>query len=108
MRFHTERDKRLHPMRDMQMHAPPPASKKFVHRRPGIVVQRPVERSQRSKFPWQQNGIVDDLLVISLCYEAHLSMQQMLAVFSEMRGDDAPSTADVDGVGACRPCDPLC
>jgi hypothetical protein len=69
MRFHTERDKRLHPMRDVQMQAPPPVS---------------------SKSAFQDNGIVDDLLVISMCYEAHLSMQQMLAVFSEMReGDDA-------------------
>jgi hypothetical protein len=68
MRFHTERDKRLHPMPD---------------------VQRSIERSQRSKSAFQDNGIVDDLLVISMCYEAHLSMQQMLAVFSEVREGDA-------------------
>ena len=61
MRFHTERDKRLHPMR-------PPVS---------------------AKSAFQDNEIVDDLLVISMCYEAHLSMQQMLAVFSEMREGDA-------------------
>jgi hypothetical protein len=89
MRFHTERDKRLHPMRDMQMQAPPPGGAKSVNRRPGIVVQRSTQRSQRSKSPLQDNGIVDDLLVISMCYEAHLSMQQMLAVFSEMREGDA-------------------
>jgi len=69
MRFHTERDKRLHPMRDIQ--------------------KRSIERSQRSKSALQDNGIVDDLLVINMCYEAHLSMQQMLAVFSEMREGDA-------------------
>jgi len=68
MRFHTERDKRLHPMRDVQMQTPPPVS---------------------AKSAFQDNEIVDDLLVISMCYEAHLSMQQMLAVFSEMREGDA-------------------
>ena len=67
MRFHTERDKRLHPMRDVQMQAPPPGSKSAL----------------------QDNEIVDDLLVISMCYEAHLSMQQMLAAFSEIREGDA-------------------
>jgi hypothetical protein len=89
MRFHTERDKRLHPMPDVQVQAPPPVSAKFVNRRPGLVVQRSIERSQRSKSAFQDNGIVDNLLVISMCYEAHLSMQQMLAVFSEMREGDA-------------------
>jgi hypothetical protein len=68
MRFHTERDKRLHPIRDVQMQAPPLVS---------------------AKSAFQDNEIVDDLLVISMCYEAHLSMQQMLAVFSEMREGDA-------------------
>ena len=98
MRFHTERDKRLHPMRDPQMHASPPASAKFVNRRPGIVVQRPTGRSQRSKVALNDTGIVDDLLVSSMCYEAHLSLQQMLTVFAEMRGDDV-----VDPIGQeCR------
>jgi hypothetical protein len=94
MRFHTERDKRLHPMRDTQMHAPPPGREKFVMRQPGILVQRPIERFRRSKFALHDDGIIDDLLVISMCYEAHLSMQQMLAALSEMRRDDA-----VDPIG---------
>jgi hypothetical protein len=94
VRFHTERDKRLHPMRDTQMHAPTPASKSFVNRRYGFGVKRPIERSQRSKFPLHDNGIVDDLLVISMCYEVHLSMQQMLAAFAQIRGDDT-----VDSIG---------
>ena len=60
MRFHTERDKRLHPMRGTPLH---------------------------------DEGTTDDWLVISMCYEAHLSMQQMLAALSEMRGDDAVDPA---------------
>ena len=51
------------------------------------------ERDQRlhptRDTPLHDEGIIDDLLVISMCYEAHLSMQQMLAALSEMRGDDA-------------------
>ena len=33
--------------------------------------------------------IADESLVVTLCYEAYLAMQQMLVVFADMRGDDA-------------------
>jgi hypothetical protein len=34
-------------------------------------------------------GPLDDSPMIAACYEVHLSMQKMLAVFAELRGDDA-------------------
>jgi hypothetical protein len=40
-------------------------------------------------------GIVDDSPMITMCYEAHLAMQKMLAVFAELRGDDAADTIGV-------------
>jgi hypothetical protein len=82
MRFHDERNKRLHPMRHSQIDAPP-------IRRRAILARRPINRSQRSESPLHDEEIADESLVITLCYEAHLAMQQMLAVFAEMRGDDA-------------------
>ena len=63
MRFHDERDKRLHPMRHPK-------------------------RVQRSEYLLQDEEIADDSLVITVCYEAHLAMQKMLTVFAEIRGDD--------------------
>jgi hypothetical protein len=89
MRFHDERDKRLDAMRHFRIHAPPPGSKPFVLRRQGTLPQRPIKRSQRSEVLSRDDGIVDDTLMITLCYEDHLSMQQMLAALAEMRGEDA-------------------
>ncbi len=89
MRFHDERNKRLHPMRHSQIDAPPSGDEKFVIRRRAILARRPINRSQRSESLLHDEEIADESLVITLCYEAHLAMQQMLAVFAEMRGDDA-------------------
>jgi hypothetical protein len=89
MRFHKERNKRLHPMGHSQIAAPPPGNEKFVIRRRGILARRPINRSQRSESLVHDEEIADDSLMITLCYEAHLSMQQMLAAFAEIRGDDA-------------------
>jgi hypothetical protein len=89
MRFHNERDKRLHSMRYSQIEAPPPGNEKFAIRRRGTRVPRPIKRSQRSEVQLQDHEIADDSLMITACYEAHMSMQQMLAVLAEMRGDDA-------------------
>src|ERR1700676_5310411 len=91
MRFHNERSKRLHPMGQSQIDAPPPGNKKFVIHRRGILARRPIYRSQRPESLLHDEEIADDSLMITLCYEAHLSMQQMLAVFAEIRGDDAGS-----------------
>jgi hypothetical protein len=89
MRFHNERDKRLHPMRHSQIEEPSPGNQKFAIRRRGTLAQRPIKTSQRSEVLLQDNEVADDSIMITVCYEAHISMQQMLAAFAEMRGDDA-------------------
>jgi hypothetical protein len=89
MRFHDERDKRLHPIRYSQIEVPSPGYEKFEICRRGNIARRLIKRSQRSMVLLQDDGFADNSLVVTLCYEAHLSMQQMLAAFAEMRGDDA-------------------
>jgi hypothetical protein len=89
MRFHDERNKRLHPMGHSKIDAPPSGNEKFVIRRRALLAPRPINRSQRSECLLYDEGIADESLVITLRHEAHLAMQQMLAVFADMRGDDA-------------------
>jgi hypothetical protein len=89
MRFHDERDKRLHSMRHSQIQAPPPGNGKFVIRERGILVPRPIKSCRRSEVQMRDDEITDDSPMITMFYEAHVSMQQMLAAFAEMRGDDA-------------------
>ena len=89
MRFHDERNKRLHPMGHSQIDAPPPGDGNFVMRRRALLARRPINGSQRSESLLRDEAIADESLVATLCYEAHLAMQQMLAVFAELRGDDA-------------------
>ncbi|HWS65757.1 MAG TPA: hypothetical protein VN325_23605 [Steroidobacteraceae bacterium] len=88
MRFHDERNKRLHPIGHSQIDAPPSGDEKFVIRRRALLARRAVNGFQRSESLLHDEEIADESLVVTLCYEAHLSMQQMLAVFAEMRGDD--------------------
>jgi len=40
-------------------------------------------------LPWREDDIAGDSPMITACYEAHLSMEKMLAAFAELRGDDA-------------------
>jgi hypothetical protein len=89
MRFHDERNKRLHPMGHSQIDAAPSGNEKFVIRRPALLARRPIKSFQRSECLLHIEEIADESPVITLCYEAHLAMQQMLAVFADMRGDDA-------------------
>jgi hypothetical protein len=89
MRFHNERNKRLHPMGRSQIDAPRSGNERFVIRRRVILALRPINKSQRSESLLRDEEIADESLVITLCYEAHLAMHQMLAVFADMRGDDA-------------------
>jgi hypothetical protein len=89
MRFHDERNKRLHPMGHSQIDAPPSGNEKLVIRRRAILARRPIKGFQRSESLLHIEEIADESLAITLCYEAHLAMQQMLAVFADMRGDDA-------------------
>ena len=89
MRFHDERNKRLHPMGPSQIDAPPSGNEKFAIRRRAILARRPIKSFRRSESLLHIEEIADESLVITLCYGAHLAMQQMLAVFADMRGDDA-------------------
>ena len=90
MRFHKDRENRFYPMRPFQIDAPPPRNTKFVMRRPGTLGPRPIKRrSPRSELLSQEDGIDGDSPMITACYEAHLSMEKMLAVFADLRGDDA-------------------
>jgi hypothetical protein len=89
MRFHDERNKRLHPMGHSQIDAPPSGGEKFVISRRALLARRPINGSQRSEALLHDEEIADESLVITLRYESHLAMQQMLAVFAELRGDDA-------------------
>jgi hypothetical protein len=90
MRFHKDRENRIYAMRPSQIDAPPPRNAKFVMRRPGTLAQRPIKRqSLRSDLLSQEEGIDGDSPMITACYEAHLSMEKMLAVFAVLRGDDA-------------------
>jgi hypothetical protein len=61
MKFHKDRDNRSYPMRPLQR-------------------EEPLS---------QVDGIAGDSPMIAACYEAHLSMEKMLAVLAELRGDDA-------------------
>ena len=88
MRFHDERNKRLHQTGHLQIDAPPSGDEKLVIRRRALLASRPVNRSQRSESPLHDKEIADEALVITLRYEAHLAMQHMLTVFAELRGDD--------------------
>jgi hypothetical protein len=95
MHLHDDMDKRSQPTRHSQGDAPPPAKAKFVIRPRATPVPRPIKGLRRPKIiqhPEMRSpdaAIVNDSLLIGLCYEAHLSMQKMLAAFAEMRGDDA-------------------
>jgi hypothetical protein len=88
MRFHDERDRRLHPMRYSKIDEPTPGNDRFVVRRRGTSARVPLSRPSRPEFVSHDDGIADESLMVTVCYEAHLSMQQMLEVFAEMRGDD--------------------
>ena len=87
MRFHNKRNKRLHPMEDSQVNAPPSGNEKLAMRRRAILARRPIKRYQRLESLLYGEEIADESLMVTLCYDAHLAMQQMLAVFAEMRGD---------------------
>jgi hypothetical protein len=89
MKFHKDRDNRLHPMRPSQIDAPLPRSAKFGIRRPGTLGSRLRRPSLRSELLTQEDGIAGDSPMIAACYETHLSMEKMLAAFAELRGDDA-------------------
>jgi hypothetical protein len=90
MRFHIDSDKGFHAMLPSQINAPPQRDAESAMGQPGTVVPRPIARqSPRSELLSQDDGITDDSPMITAVYEAHLSMEKMLAAFAALRGDDA-------------------
>jgi hypothetical protein len=79
MRFHIDWGKALHAIarRDAMRHA-------------GTLAPRPDERqSPPLEGPSQNDGSADESAMITAVYEAHLSMEEMLAASAELRGDGA-------------------
>lgn len=88
MRLYKDTEKRFAPPGRFQIDPPPPRNAKHVMNRPGTIPRRPIKRqSMCSELPVQADGFVVDSPMISACYEAHLSMEKMLAIFAELRGD---------------------
>jgi hypothetical protein len=83
MHLHDQTDKRLQPTRLTRIETSP-ANARFGMR----FVHRAIKRFQRPERRLRDAWIVDDSPMITMCYEAHLSMQKMLAAFAELRGDD--------------------
>ncbi len=89
MRFHINWGKAIHALLPVQVNALPLRTAKSAMRQPGALVPRPIVRqSLRSKLLSQNDGIAEDSAMIAAVYEAHLSMEKMLAVLAELRGDD--------------------
>ncbi len=89
MRFHINWGKAIHALLPVQINAPPLRTAKSAMRQPGALVPRPIVRqSLRSKLLSQNDGIAEDSAMIAAVYETHLSMEKMLAVLAELRGDD--------------------
>ena len=90
MRFHIDWGKTLHAMLPFQIHLPPSRYAKSAVRQLGTLAPRRIaRRSLRSELLTQNEGIAEDSAMISALYEAHLSMEKMLAALAELRGDDA-------------------
>jgi hypothetical protein len=95
MRFHRERDKRLHLMQPSPSAAPHARNAKFVMRRAGSPAQRPTN-SHCPCAPWlpQEEVIAEDSPMISACFEAYRNMQKMLTAFAELRGENPEDGAE--------------
>jgi hypothetical protein len=90
MRFHIEWGKALHAMLPFQINPSPSRNAKSAIPKPGTLAWRPIVRkSLRLELLSQNDGIAEDSAMITAVYEAHLSMEKMLAALAELRGDDA-------------------
>ena len=90
MRFHIDTGKDFRPMLPLQITGPLPRDAKSAMCQPGSLAPRPIAgESVRSESLSQDDGIIDDSPMITAVYEAHLSMEKMLAAFAELRGDEA-------------------
>jgi hypothetical protein len=90
MRFHFGRGKGFHAILPFQITGPPPCDAKSAMCEPGTFAPRPIAtQSLRLELLSQDDGITGDSPMITAVYETHLSMEQMLTAFAELRGDDA-------------------
>ncbi len=90
MRLHIEWGKTLQAILPFQINPSPARFAKSATRQPGILARGPMARhSVRLELLSQNDGIAEDSAMITAVYEAHLSMEKMLAALAELRGDDA-------------------
>ena len=90
MRFHIDTAKDFRATLPFQITGPLPRDAKSAMCQPGSLALRPIAgESVRSELLSQDDGITDDSPMITAVYEAHLSMEKMLAAFAELRGDEA-------------------
>ena len=90
MRFHINWGKAIHALVPFQINAPPLRTANSTMRQPATLSPCPIARqSLRLELLSQNDGIAEDSAMIAAVYEAHLSMEKMLAVLAELRGDDA-------------------
>jgi hypothetical protein len=90
MRFHINWGKAIQALVPFQIKAPPLRTDSAAMGQPGTLLRRPIARqSLRLEVLSQNDGITEDSAMIAAVYEAHLSMEKMLAVLAEIRGDDA-------------------
>jgi hypothetical protein len=90
MRFQIDWGKALHAILPLQINPPSPRNAKSAMRQPGTLAWRPIARqSHRLEALSQNDGIAEESVMITAVYEAHLSMEKMLAALAELRGDDA-------------------
>ena len=95
MRFHIDTGKDFRAMPPSQITGPLPRDAKSAMCQPGSLAPRPIAgESVRSELLSQDDGIMDDSPMIIAVYEAHLSMEKMLAAFAELRGDNAENAIE--------------
>jgi hypothetical protein len=98
IRFHINWGKAIHALLPFRSNARGTAklgTAKFEMHQPEILAPPPFARqSLRLELPARDDGIGEDSAMIAAVYEAHLSMEKMLAVLAELRGDDAGRAAE--------------
>ena len=90
MKFHINWGKAIHALLPFQINALPLRTAKSAMRQPGTLARRPIPRQfLRLELLSQNDEIAEYSPMITAVYEAHLSMEKMLAALAELRGDDA-------------------
>ena len=90
MRFHIDWGKAIHALVPFQINSPPLRSANSAVGHPRALSPRPIARqSPPLELLSQSDGIAEESAMIDAVYEAHLSMEKMLTVLAELRGDSA-------------------